>query len=61
MDFTLTPEQELIRASARELCERELVPYARGWDEAEELPRSLVGTLAEVGRASCRERVWIPV
>ena len=29
MDFTLTPEQELIRASARELCERELVPHAR--------------------------------
>ena len=42
MDFTLTPEQELIRASARELCERELVPHARAWDEAEELPRSLV-------------------
>src|SRR5215213_8701971 len=49
MDFTLTPEQELIRTSARELCERELVPDARAWDEAEELPRSLVGTLAEAG------------
>ena len=49
MDFTLTPEQELIRASARELCDRELVPHARAWDEAEELPRSLVGTLAEAG------------
>ena len=49
MDFTLTPEQELIRATARELCERELVPHAREWDEAEELPRALVGTLAEAG------------
>jgi alkylation response protein AidB-like acyl-CoA dehydrogenase len=49
MDFTLTSEQELIRASARELCERELVPHARAWDEAEELPRALVGTLAEAG------------
>ena len=49
MDFELTPEQELIRASTRELCERELVPHARAWDEAEELPRSLVGTLAEAG------------
>ena len=49
MDFTLTPEQELIRASARELCERELVPHARAWDEAEELPRSLIATLAEAG------------
>ncbi len=49
MDFTLTPDQELIRATARELCERELVPNARDWDEAEELPRSLVGTLADAG------------
>ncbi|HEY7794269.1 MAG TPA: acyl-CoA dehydrogenase family protein [Gaiellaceae bacterium] len=49
MDFELTPEQELIRASARELCDRELVPHARAWDEAEELPRALVGTLAEAG------------
>jgi alkylation response protein AidB-like acyl-CoA dehydrogenase len=49
MDFALTPEQELIRASARELCQRELVPHARAWDEAEELPRSLIATLAEAG------------
>jgi alkylation response protein AidB-like acyl-CoA dehydrogenase len=49
MDFALTPEQELIRDSARELCARELVPQARAWDEAEELPRSLVATLAEAG------------
>ena len=49
MDFTLTSEQELIRDSARELCAREIVPHARGWDEAEELPRSLVSTLAESG------------
>jgi butyryl-CoA dehydrogenase len=49
MDFTLTPDQELIRATARELCERELVPNAREWDEAEELPRALVATLAEAG------------
>src|SRR5687768_9715810 len=49
MDFTLTPEQELIRATAREFCARELQPNAQAWDEAEELPRSLVGQLAEAG------------
>ena len=49
MDFTLTADQELIRSTARELCERELAPNARDWDEAEELPRSLVGTLADAG------------
>jgi alkylation response protein AidB-like acyl-CoA dehydrogenase len=49
MDFTLTPEQELIRASAREFCNREIVPFARDWDRAEEMDRVIVGKLAEVG------------
>ncbi|MCP9487795.1 MAG: acyl-CoA dehydrogenase family protein [Gaiellaceae bacterium MAG52_C11] len=49
MDLTLTAEQELIRESARELCQAELVPHAQAWDRAEELPRALVGTLAEAG------------
>ena len=49
MEFSLTSEQELIRASARELCQAELAPHAPAWDEAEELPRSLVGTLADAG------------
>src|ERR687894_857783 len=49
MDLTLTSEQELIRDSARDLCRAELVPHASAWDQAEELPRSLVGTLAEAG------------
>ena len=49
MDFTLTAEQELIRATAREFCARELVPNARAWDEAEELPRGLVARLADAG------------
>ena len=49
VDLTLTAEQELIRESARDLCRAELVPHAQAWDHAEELPRSLVGTLAEAG------------
>jgi butyryl-CoA dehydrogenase len=49
MDFSLTPEQELIRASAREFCEREIVPHSRDWDRAEELDRGLVSKLAETG------------
>jgi alkylation response protein AidB-like acyl-CoA dehydrogenase len=49
MDFSLTPEQELIRASAREFCEREIVPHARAWDRAEELDRGLVPKLAAAG------------
>ncbi|MDX6492097.1 MAG: hypothetical protein QOH02_32 [Gaiellaceae bacterium] len=49
VDFTLSSEQELIRESAREFCDREIVPFARDWDRAEELPRDLVGKLAEAG------------
>ncbi len=49
MDFSLTPEQELIRSSAREFCEREIVPHARDWDRAEELDRGLVPKLAAAG------------
>ena len=49
MDFTLTPEQELIRASAREFVEREVAPHAREWDRAEVMDRSIVGKLADVG------------
>jgi butyryl-CoA dehydrogenase len=49
MDFSLTPEQELIRDSARAFCEREILPNARDWDRAEELPRELVPKLAQTG------------
>jgi butyryl-CoA dehydrogenase len=49
MDLSLTPEQELIRASAREFCDREIVPHARDWDRDEELDRGLVPKLADAG------------
>ncbi|HKC22351.1 MAG TPA: acyl-CoA dehydrogenase family protein [Gaiellaceae bacterium] len=49
MDFSLTHEQELIRASAREFCEREVLPYARDWDRTEDLDHAIVAKLAGVG------------
>jgi len=49
MDFTLTREQELIRASAREFCDREITPNAREWDRAEEMDRAIVEKLAAAG------------
>jgi butyryl-CoA dehydrogenase len=49
MDFSLTPEQELIRDSAREFCEREILPHSRDWDRAEQLDRGLVPKLAAAG------------
>ena len=53
MDFTLTAEQELIRASAREFCDREIVPYSRDWDRSERMDESIVGKLAEIGFLGC--------
>jgi butyryl-CoA dehydrogenase len=49
VDFTLTPEQELIRGTAREFLEREVLPYARDWDRSETMDRGIVGKLAEIG------------
>jgi butyryl-CoA dehydrogenase len=49
VDFTLSPEQELIRGTAREFLEREVVPHAREWDRSETMDRAIVGKLAEIG------------
>ena len=49
MDFSLTAEQELVRDTAREFCEREVAPHARDWDRAEEMDRAIVGKLGELG------------
>ena len=53
MDFTLSPEQELIRETAREFCDREIVPYAREWDRTETMDRGIVPKLAEIGFLGC--------
>jgi len=49
MDLTLTPEQELIRSSAREFVDREVAPHAREWDRDETMDSAIVAKLAEVG------------
>ena len=49
MDVDLTPEQEAVRALAREFCEREIAPFAREWDRAERIDRGIVAALASVG------------
>ena len=49
MDFELTEEQELVRATAREFADREIAPFARDWDRDERMDRAIVGKLAEAG------------
>ncbi|MFN2469805.1 MAG: acyl-CoA dehydrogenase family protein [Gaiellaceae bacterium] len=49
MDFSLTADQELIRESARDFVEREVVPNARDWDRDETMDPGIVAKLAEIG------------
>jgi butyryl-CoA dehydrogenase len=49
MHFSLSEEQELIRSSAREFCEHEIVPHVRDWDREEDIDRALVQKLADIG------------
>jgi alkylation response protein AidB-like acyl-CoA dehydrogenase len=53
LDFGLTDEQQLIRETAREFCDREIVPFAREWDRSERMDPGIVAKLAEVGFLGC--------
>ena len=49
MDFTLTADHEAIRKTAREFCQRELVPHLRDWDRAAQLPREVIRKMGAAG------------
>ena len=49
MDFRLSDEQELLRASVREFAEAEIRPHVMEWDEAQHFPMDLLPKLAELG------------
>ena len=49
MDFRLTDEQRLISESAREFCDREILPRVRENDRAGRFDRELASKLGEVG------------
>jgi alkylation response protein AidB-like acyl-CoA dehydrogenase len=53
MDFSLSEEQQLIRHTAREFCDREIVPHARDWDRTERMDLGIVEQLADVGFLGC--------
>ncbi len=53
MDFALSEEQQLIQATAREFCDREIVPHAREWDRTERMDLGIVERLAHVGFLGC--------
>ena len=49
IDFELTDEQRLIRDTAREFADREIIPRARENDRAERFDTELVAQLGEIG------------
>ena len=52
MDFTLSPEQEAFRETAREFARSEWLPHAPGWDEREEFPAAALRAAAALGFAA---------
>ena len=49
MDFTLTADHDAIRKTARDFCQRELVPHLRDWDRAQQLPREVIRKMGAEG------------
>ncbi|MCD0481371.1 acyl-CoA dehydrogenase family protein [Streptacidiphilus sp. ASG 303] len=49
MDLALSDEQAAVQRLAAEFADREIVPFAREWDRAEQVDRSIVGRLGELG------------
>jgi len=47
--FDLTSEQELIRKTARDFAEKEIVPNAAEWDRESRYPKEVVAKLADLG------------
>jgi hypothetical protein len=49
VDFRLTEEQKLVRDTARDFVDKEIVPHAREWERKGEVPRALYAKMAELG------------
>jgi len=49
MDFSFTPEQEMLRKAMRDLAERELFPRALELDESAEFPGDVIKKIADLG------------
>jgi alkylation response protein AidB-like acyl-CoA dehydrogenase len=48
MNFDLTQDQQMLVASVRDFCQREIAPHSRRWDAEERFPEEIVPKLAEL-------------
>jgi alkylation response protein AidB-like acyl-CoA dehydrogenase len=49
MEFSLSKEQELLKASIEEFCKKEIDPYIGNWIKERTFPRALLGKLSQIG------------
>ena len=49
MNFDLSEEQEILKKSVRELCDRLIIPNAAKWDREERFPQEVIAPMAEMG------------
>ncbi len=49
VDLELSEEQAAVKALARDFADREIAPYAAGWDRAESVDRGIVKKLGALG------------
>src|SRR2546421_4455842 len=49
MDFRLTEEQRLVRDTARDFVDRELIPHVREWEAKGEVPKAFYRKMADLG------------
>ena len=49
MDFQLTEEQKLVRETARDFVDKEIVPHVREWEAKGEIPHTLYAKMAALG------------
>ena len=49
MNFDLSPEQQLIQNTARDLAAREILPHAAAIDRSHKFPRDIFSRLGELG------------
>jgi alkylation response protein AidB-like acyl-CoA dehydrogenase len=54
MDFSFTPQQEMLRDTVRRFCQTEIAPLARECDDAERFPKHIFRKWGELGLIGVR-------
>ena len=49
MDFSYTPEQEILRETIRDFALKEIAPHSLEWDEKQHFPLDVIKKLGELG------------